>query len=218
MHLWPNEVGVGWLCRCPGIVWEPIRNRAHTQLVREHSVTVVPQSSPPPPPRSLRQISSAMYKKKCVPSTTTHFDSSTPFSNYHVFHSPAIKHSVRGRRSGGAAVFINKKFMPFVTRMGCEYDNMNCIKISKDDAGLNRNLLFVAVYVPPYQSPYYWLMWTAVSTMWRIFFWVHIRLVQTLFLTMCDDFNVLIGTLNVLIDDVSELFGDGVCRDNTRES
>ena len=27
--------------RCPGIVWDPIRKRAHTQLVREHSVTVV---------------------------------------------------------------------------------------------------------------------------------------------------------------------------------
>ena len=22
-HPWPNEAGVGWLCRCPGIVWEP---------------------------------------------------------------------------------------------------------------------------------------------------------------------------------------------------
>ena len=41
MNLWPNEVGVGWLCRCEGIVWEPTKKRAHTQLVREHSVTVV---------------------------------------------------------------------------------------------------------------------------------------------------------------------------------
>ena len=29
------------LADCPGMVWEPIRKRAHTQLVREHSVTVV---------------------------------------------------------------------------------------------------------------------------------------------------------------------------------
>ena len=36
-----HEVGVGWLCRCSDIVWEAIRKRAHTQLVREHSVTVV---------------------------------------------------------------------------------------------------------------------------------------------------------------------------------
>ena len=32
---------MGWLCRCPGIVWEPIRKWAHTQLVREHSATVI---------------------------------------------------------------------------------------------------------------------------------------------------------------------------------
>ena len=38
---WHNEVGVGWLCRCPGIVLEPIRKRAHTQVVMENSVTVV---------------------------------------------------------------------------------------------------------------------------------------------------------------------------------
>ena len=37
----PLTQRVGWLCRCPGIVWEPIRKRAHTQLVREHSGTVV---------------------------------------------------------------------------------------------------------------------------------------------------------------------------------
>ena len=32
---------MSWLCRCQGIVWEPMRTRAQTQLVREHSVTVV---------------------------------------------------------------------------------------------------------------------------------------------------------------------------------
>ena len=40
VHPWPNEVGVGWLCRCAGIVWEPFRKRAHTQLIRKHSDTV----------------------------------------------------------------------------------------------------------------------------------------------------------------------------------
>ena len=33
-QVWPNEVGAGWLCRCPVIAWEPLRKRAHTQLVR----------------------------------------------------------------------------------------------------------------------------------------------------------------------------------------
>ena len=39
--VWPNVVGVGWLCCCPGIVWEPIMKRAHAQLIREHSATVI---------------------------------------------------------------------------------------------------------------------------------------------------------------------------------
>ena len=29
-HLWPNEVGVGWLC-CPGIVWEPSREMSSNE-------------------------------------------------------------------------------------------------------------------------------------------------------------------------------------------
>ena len=41
IQLWPTEVGVSWQLRCPGIVWEPIWKRAHMQLVREHSTTVV---------------------------------------------------------------------------------------------------------------------------------------------------------------------------------
>ena len=41
IHPWPNEVRVGWLCHCLGIVWEPYRKRAHMQLVRKHSVRVV---------------------------------------------------------------------------------------------------------------------------------------------------------------------------------
>ena len=32
---------LGWLCRCPGRVLEPIRKRAHVQLVMEHLATVV---------------------------------------------------------------------------------------------------------------------------------------------------------------------------------
>ena len=37
----PNEAGEDGQCRCPSIVRELIRKRAHTQFVREHSITVV---------------------------------------------------------------------------------------------------------------------------------------------------------------------------------
>ena len=60
---------------------------------------------------------------------STLFDFSTHFENHHVLHSPAIKLSARGRRSGGVAVFIDRSFMPFVTPIECSYDNMICIKI-----------------------------------------------------------------------------------------
>ena len=36
IHPWPNEVGVGWLCPCPEIVWEPIQKQPHMQLLRKH--------------------------------------------------------------------------------------------------------------------------------------------------------------------------------------
>ena len=87
--------------------------------------------------------------------TSTHFDFSTHFANYHVFHSPVIKLSARGRRSGGVAVFIDKTVMPFIAHTECGHNNMICIKISKDFVGQERELLFVAVYVPPYQSSYH---------------------------------------------------------------
>ena len=38
---WPNEIGVGWLCRCLGIVLEPSQRWAHMQPVGEPSATVV---------------------------------------------------------------------------------------------------------------------------------------------------------------------------------
>ena len=40
-HPWPNEVGVGWLCHCPGFVLECIWKQAHMSRVREHLATVL---------------------------------------------------------------------------------------------------------------------------------------------------------------------------------
>ena len=36
-----QQVRVGWLCRCPGIVRERLQKRAYMQLLREHLATVV---------------------------------------------------------------------------------------------------------------------------------------------------------------------------------
>ena len=87
--------------------------------------------------------------------TDENFDFDVLFEDFHVYHSPAIKLSRRGRRSGGVAVFIKKTLVPYITQITCEYDNMVCVKISKTAIGTDKDVLFVSVYVPPYQSPYY---------------------------------------------------------------
>ena len=87
--------------------------------------------------------------------TSSQFDFSTHFEDYSVFHAPAKKLSRRGRKSGGVAVLVRKSLMQFLTCVECDYDNMICFKLSKDRLGIDRDLLFVSLYVPPYQSPYY---------------------------------------------------------------
>jgi exonuclease III len=77
------------------------------------------------------------------------------FPEFHAFHSPAVKLSRHGRRSGGGVALVKKYIMPFVSHVECKYDNIVCVKISKDLLGLDKDLLFVSIYVPPYQSPFY---------------------------------------------------------------
>ena len=87
--------------------------------------------------------------------TTETFDFSIHFSDFMVFHSPAVKLSRKGRVSGGVVVFVNKKLSEFVTCIKTPYDHMVCLKISKTLLGFDNDSIFTFVYVPPYQSPYY---------------------------------------------------------------
>ena len=82
--------------------------------------------------------------------TSSQFDFSTYFEDYSVFHAPAKKLSRRGRKSGGVAVLVRKSLMQFVTCVECDYENMICFKLCKDRLGIDRDLLFVSLYVPPY--------------------------------------------------------------------
>ena len=68
--------------------------------------------------------------------SNTQFDFSIHFPE---FHSPAVKLSRHGRRSGGV-VLVKKYIMPFVSHVECKYDNIVCIKISKDLVGLDKDL------------------------------------------------------------------------------
>ena len=97
--------------------------------------------------------------------------------------------------------------MPFITHIECGHDNMICIKISKDVVGQERDLLFVAVYVPPYQSPYYKRTDTNCSIHHLEDFLVKLyQAGENAHLMVCGDFSARIGELNVLIDDDNDLF------------
>ena len=87
--------------------------------------------------------------------TGTSFDFSVLFPEYCAFHGPAVKLSRRGRPSGGVVVLVHRSCLPFVKNIECRYDNMICLKIGKDCVGADRDVILVALYVPPYQSPYY---------------------------------------------------------------
>ena len=95
---------------------------------------------------------------------------------------------------------------------------MVCIKISKD-VGSDRDLLFVSLYVPPYQTSYYKQSDTNCSTHHLEEFRLNLyQTGETSYLMVCGDLNVRIGDWNLSLDDVTDLLLDGVCGDNTRKS
>lgn len=87
--------------------------------------------------------------------TSNQFDFSTLFSDYIHFHVAGKKLSVRGRRSGGVAVLLKKKWADLVTQITCEIDNTVCLRLDKAIFSLDKDVLFLSIYIPPYGSSYY---------------------------------------------------------------
>ena len=151
--------------------------------------------------------------------TADQFDFSTHFQDYHVFHRRAIKLSTHGRRSGGVAVLVSKRLMPFATQIDCKYDNMICIQISKDFVGLDKDLLFVSLYVPPYQSPYYKQSDTNCCIHHLEEFLLNLyQNGENAYLLVGGDFNARIGEWDIVMNDEPDLFEDAISGDSLRKS
>ena len=147
------------------------------------------------------------------------FDFSAHFQEICVFHSPAIKLSLRGRRSGGVAVLIRKTFLPYITRIECNCDNTICFKISKDLLGLDKDLLFVSLYVPPYQSPYYKQSDTncAIHDLENFLFSVYER-GESSYLMVVGDLNARIAEWHLMTDaDIGDFGVGGVSADENEK-
>ena len=86
--------------------------------------------------------------------TAVDFDFSIHFSEYLIFHSPAIKLSRHGRRSGGVVVLVKKPHActAKVSPIPCELDNTLVLRVSSPS---RNDIIFVFMYVPPRDSPYY---------------------------------------------------------------
>ena len=89
------------------------------------------------------------------------FDLSHVFTDYFKFVSPAIKLSHQGRRSGGILVMVRNNMSSFVQEIGVQYHNIVVLKLSKEAFGCDRDIMYIATYIPPPGSPFYDLSQTA---------------------------------------------------------
>ena len=133
--------------------------------------------------------------------TSENFDFSIYFDEYLVFHSPAIKLSSHGRRSGGAAILIKKSYSMKVTLIPCRQDNMVAVKISSPDG---HDIVIICVYIPPTDSPYYRdkLIKCNLELLEELLLDIR-RLNPDSSIVLCGDFNARIGKWN-LHSDISE--------------
>ena len=84
--------------------------------------------------------------------TSIDFNFEIYFSDYFVFHSPAVKLSHQGRRSGGVVTIVKKSCMNTVSQLPCTYDNMTVLRLCSITTG---ELILISVYIPPVDSQYY---------------------------------------------------------------
>ena len=84
-----------------------------------------------------------------------YFDATSHFPDYNCYVSPARKLSYQGRRSGGVICLVDQKLSKYFCRIDVPFDNIVALKCSKLLIQEQRDVIFVCVYVPPQDSPYY---------------------------------------------------------------
>ena len=77
------------------------------------------------------------------------------FKEHVIFQKPARKLSRQGRPSGGVICLVRKKFEKQVKPIYTDIGNFVYLMIDKSLFGLEKDVLYASVYVPPEGSPYY---------------------------------------------------------------
>ena len=84
--------------------------------------------------------------------TSNDFDFNIYFSDFLVFHAPAVKLSHQGRRSGGLVTLVRKSLSNCVSQLACTIDNMTLLKFNISPLG---EFILISVYIPPKDFHYY---------------------------------------------------------------
>jgi hypothetical protein len=77
------------------------------------------------------------------------------FSGYKSFCIPAVKFTIKGRRSGGVLCLIKNEYFTYVKQVSIKSCNFVAFIIDKILLGTDKDVLYVCSYVPPEGSPYY---------------------------------------------------------------
>ena len=72
-----------------------------------------------------------------------------------IFVAKVKKLSSHGRLSGGVLVLVRKQFLPFVERMHLDVDSVVVLRMKKFLLGTDKDVMFIAAYLPPYDSNYW---------------------------------------------------------------
>ena len=83
------------------------------------------------------------------------FDFSRLFTDHIKFAAPAKKLSLQGRNSGGVLLLIRKSLSTFVKQMKTDCENTVVVRVDKSVFSLDKDVLLIASYVAPENSPLY---------------------------------------------------------------
>jgi len=142
-----------------------------------------------------------------------YFDNANFLVNFDCFVSPARKLSAQGRRSGGVICFIRKCYACHFQIVECAYENIIVFRVSQKFFGMEKDILLLCTYVPPFGSPFYASKDSSdgIELLERCMLDLEDKYKNCLFI-LCGDFNARTGELNTncdvdLQDVLSEPYG-----------
>jgi len=130
------------------------------------------------------------------------------FPGYVQFFSPAIKISQHSRGSGGVMVMVKSALEKKTFVLDQSQDNMIWLKFDKTVFSSDRDVVFCALYVCPYDSPYYRQEHVNVTSTLSVVEQCLLDYVEqyddTYYYLLCGDFNARTSSFNVSDYDIED--------------